>query len=168
MGQAVYFDESLSLEERLDAIISSSAISFAFPPEEIDDMYLVDGSLWSTLSLGDPIERCREEEGVADEDIVVDIILCYTTTHELNEWDLPETRWLTAYDFYQRRKQITNLYYYKEDLLRVTRGYHDVDFRLMVTPSEPLTEKGMIPIYATAADIQVEIDLGYKDGRNAI
>ena len=35
----------------------------------------------------------------------------------------------------------------------MTRGYHDVDFRLIVTPSEPLTEKGIVPIYATAEDI---------------
>lgn len=61
------FDETVSDEERIDAIISSTAISMAFKPETMgtDDLKLVDGSLFSTVSIGDPIERCRED-GFAD------------------------------------------------------------------------------------------------------
>jgi len=46
----------------------------------------------------------------------------------------------------------------------MTRGFHDVNFRLLVIPSEPLAAGGMIPISATKEDIRAEIDLGRKDG----
>ena len=76
----------MSKEERIDGIISSTAISFAFPPEYIDDMLLVDGSLFSTVSVGDPIERCRQEVE-KDEDIIIDVILCYETLYDVEHWD---------------------------------------------------------------------------------
>jgi len=44
------------------------------------------------------------------------------------------------------------------------RGFHDVNFRLLVIPSEPLAAGGMIPISATKEDIRAEIDIGRKDG----
>ena len=52
--------------------------------------------------------------------------------------------------------------------MRMTRGYHDVNFRLVVKPSTPLTSKGIVPIDATAEDIQNEIDQGYSDGMDAV
>ena len=81
-GQVVIFDESLTNEERVESIISSTSIPFAFEPVEIDDMKLVDGSMYSNLSVGDPIQRCREEVE-NDSDIIIDIILCYGTPIEL-------------------------------------------------------------------------------------
>ena len=128
----------MSNEERVDGIISSTAISFAFPPEEIDDMLLVDGSLFSTVSVGDPIERCRQEVD-KDEDIIIDVILCYETLYDVDPWEQHNLRWKTAIDMYGRRKSIHHFYYYEEDFLRMTRGYHDVEFRLLTAPSKPLT-----------------------------
>ena len=143
-------------EERVACIISSSAISFAFPPQNIDDMMLVDGSLFSTVSIGDPIERCREEVE-NDEDIIIDVILCFETLFDIEAWNYDEMRWKTAYDIYGRRKEIYHFYYYEEDFLRMTRGYHDVNFRHLIAPSKPLTSKGLVPIDATPEDIEFEM-----------
>jgi hypothetical protein len=60
---------------------------------------LFDGGLFSTISIGDPIQRCREE-GVSDEDIIVDVIMCYSKIYEIGDWELGATRWKTALDFY--------------------------------------------------------------------
>lgn len=128
----------MSNEERVDGIISSTAISFAFPPEFIDDMMLVDGSLFSTVSVGDPIERCRQEVD-SDKDIIVDVLLCYEEQYDFGDWNTDDVRWKTAIDMYKRRKAISHYYYYEEDILRMTRGYHDVQFRMVITPSTPLT-----------------------------
>ena len=123
---------------------------------------LVDGSLFSTVSVGDPIERCREE--VDDSDIIIDVILCYESMYDVKPWDAFQTRFKTAFDYYRRRKEIHHFYYYEEDFLRMTRGYHDVDFRLLIAPSKPLTSKGFVPINATADDIAMEMVQGYEDG----
>ena len=129
-------------------------------------LYLVDGGIFNTVSIGDPIERCREEVE-SDQDIIVDIILCYTAVNEVPEWQIADTRFMTALDFYRRRKVISNYYFYKEDFLRMTRGYHDVKFRLAIQPSLDLTV-GLIPVRATEDDMQNELEQGYKDGLEAV
>ena len=46
----------------------------------------------------------------------------------------------------------------------MTRGFHKVNFRFVVIPSEPLVAGGMVPISATKEDIRAEIEIGRKDG----
>ena len=45
-------------------------------------MNLVDGGIFSSIDMGDPITRCREEEG-PNVDIIVDMILCYEAKKEI-------------------------------------------------------------------------------------
>ena len=47
--------------------------------------------MFNTVSIGDPIERCREEVK-SDKDIIIDILLCYTAVTEIPEWNISETR----------------------------------------------------------------------------
>ena len=63
-SQVVIFDESTPLDVRAKAVFSSASIPFVFPPVELDGMYLVDGGSFANASVGDPIRRCQEEEGV--------------------------------------------------------------------------------------------------------
>lgn len=163
-GQTIIFDETMSHDERIDSIISSTTVPLAFPTVHKDDMVLVDGSLFATISIGDPIERCREEVE-NDSDIIVDVITCYQDLHDIKLWTYEDLKWMNAYSLYERRKEIYNYYYYKEDLVRMTRGFHEIDFRFIVVPSEPLAAGGMVPINATKEDIQAEIALGYTDGK---
>ena len=64
-SQVVIFDEQIPLEKRFKALFSSASIPFVFPPMELDGMYLVDGGAFTQASVGDPIRRCQEEEGVS-------------------------------------------------------------------------------------------------------
>ena len=156
-GEVFIFDETideLSQEERVNAVISSTIIPMAFDLEYIDGRGLVDGSLHTTVAIGEPIERCREE-GYKDEDIIIDILMCYTGVYDVDSWDLEGTRWMNAFDFYNRRKSISHYYFYKEDMVRMFRGYKGIDFRLTVMPETPLTG-GVIPLSATADDVARE------------
>ena len=167
-GEVIIFDESideLSPEERINAVISSTVIPMAFDLERIDGRSLVDGSLHTTVAIGEPINRCREE-GYEDKDIIIDMLMCYTGVYNVDEWDLEGTRWYNALDFYRRRKSISHYYYYEEDMLRMLRGYKDIDFRLTIMPETPLTG-GVIPLSATADDVAKEWVQGYEDGLKA-
>ena len=84
------------MENRINKIFASTSIPFAFPPQEIDNMQLVDGGMFSNISLGDPIERCRQEVE-KDEDIIVDMILCYESPWTLDKWDEENVFWKNAY-----------------------------------------------------------------------
>lgn len=137
-GYVVIFDETMRPEERVDAFLSSTSITMAFPAVDMqvqeEPVLLVDGSLYATITFSELIERCREE--VADDsDIIVDLIMCYSNVYAVDEWSLDQTRWASAYEFYKRRKDITEYYLYLEDVIRLTRGYKDVSFRYLVAPS---------------------------------
>lgn len=155
------------MEERVDALISSTAVSFVFPVEELDGMALVDGSLFTTISIGDPISRCREEVE-NDSDIIVDVIMCYTEIYPIEKLTFAETRWMTAYDFYARRKEIFRSYYYKEDFTLLERSFKDVNFRIYIEPSVSLTGSKMVPINGNADDFKFEMNIGYEDGKKVV
>ena len=71
----------------MQAVIASASVPFAFPPQEMDGHTLIDGSTWSGVSLGDPIERCRDM-GVADQNIILDVINCYEDDYSIKKWEL--------------------------------------------------------------------------------
>ena len=133
-SQVVIFDETTPLSIRNKSVMSSASIPSVFPPVEIDGMELVDGGTFSNLVLNEPIRRCQEE--VDDADIIVDVILCLSSVTELKEWSMSDIKWQDAYSMYQRKLQIQTFYGNYEDVLGVSRGYHDVKFRFEIAPTE--------------------------------
>jgi predicted acylesterase/phospholipase RssA len=132
----VIFDESVEKELIEDVLFSSASIPAVFPPVYIDEFELVDGGTFQNLAVGDPIERCRED-GYKDEDIIVDVILCFSHVVDYQEWTLSDSIFKNALNFFERRSEIANFYSDYEDLLRITRGYPKVNFRYAVAPSLP-------------------------------
>jgi hypothetical protein len=57
---------------------------------------------------------------------------------------------------YKRTTEIDNYYFYYEDVLRVRRGFPDVNFRHVVAPSRPMWDAGLVPIFATEEGIEFE------------
>lgn len=73
-----------------------------------------------------------------DENIIVDIVMCFDKKIEIDNWTMEEARWKNAYQFDKRRDAFRDYYYYYEDIKRVIVGYPDIDFRFIVTPSTNL------------------------------
>lgn len=110
-------------------------------------MTLVDGGVFTNLDLGEAIVRCREEVD-KDEDIIVDIVLCFDQPVKIPEWTLEEGKMQNSYQFYMRKSDYKDYYFwYYEDIIRVMRGYPHVNFRYVVTPSQILPSE-YFPIYA--------------------
>lgn len=68
-----------------DAIRSSASIPIFFEPVNIDGSVLVDGGTYTNLNVHESILRCREE-GFKDEDIIVDVIMCFDKVAEIPHW----------------------------------------------------------------------------------
>lgn len=75
-SQVVLFDETTPMDIRNDAVLGSMSVPAILPSVEIGDLHLIDGGIYTNLALGDPIERCRDE-GVSDENIIVDVLMCF-------------------------------------------------------------------------------------------
>lgn len=75
---------------------------------------------------------------------------------------------MDAFSFFKRRKSIGEYYLDFEDLVRMTRGFHEVNFRYVLSPSIAPKSAGLAPISADLEAIQSEIDVGYADAAKAI
>jgi len=83
-GQLVVFDETIPPDEIVPLARSSASIPFIFDAQEFEHMYLIDGGTSKiNIALADPINRCLDEEGVAPEDIIVDVIICQSSFREI-------------------------------------------------------------------------------------
>lgn len=155
-GKVVIFDETIPTELIEDVLFSSASIPAVFPPVQIGDFSLVDGGTFQNLAVGDPIDRCRDE-GYRDQDIIVDVIMCFSLVVDYKDWTLADSLFKDARNFYERRSEISDFYSSYEDLLRITRGYPKVNFRYAVAPSEESPSKSFVPIYASHEEIEKEI-----------
>ena len=98
-GKVVIFDEKTPDEFKTQAIVSSGSLPIVFPPQYIENLVLVDGGLFTNLDLAEAIVKCREE-GVEDQNIIVDIIMCFQKNIEIEEWTLEEARWKSGSQFF--------------------------------------------------------------------
>ena len=97
-------------------------------------MTLVDGGVFTNLDLGEAIVRCREEVD-NDEDIIIDVVLCISDPIQIAEWTMADAKSKSAYSYATRKKEMKDYYYYFEDVARVIRGYPNIGFRHLITPS---------------------------------
>jgi len=130
-------------------------------------MLLVDGGVFITVNVGDPIDRCRED-GFEDKDIIVDILMCSSKVNVIEKWNKQDTNWKDALAFYLRRDDISDYYAFYEDVISVTRGFKDVFFRYVLAPTRSPPSGGFIPVSAPGDNKKIEMELGYEDAKNAI
>lgn len=87
---------------------------------------------------------------------------------KIPEWSLEEAKWKNAYQFYERKSDFRDYYFwYYEDVIRVMRGYPHITFRYLVSPSQTLPSE-YFPIYSNSDIIEFQINLGEKDTEQAI
>lgn len=98
-------------------------------------MLLVDGQTFDGLDLGHAISKCKEDGPIKDEDIIVDILLCFDKPIDIEPWTYEEAKEKTAKQIYERRKEIKVAYSYLEDVNRVMRHFPHVSYRYVLQPS---------------------------------
>ena len=164
VGENVIFDETISKEMLPWAIIASAAIPLVFPPvNQINPhQMLVDGGIFANVEIDEAIIKCREK-GFDDDHIIVDLILCFDKVVEVDNWSPKEAKYESAYGYYKRRDAFTNFYYYYEEVIRVIRGFPDVQFRHLITPKAPLGG-AYIPIFDGPERTEFLIGRGIEDG----
>lgn len=150
-GSVVIFDETVPDELKHLAVLASASLPGFFSPVQIGDMVLVDGGTYENLDLAEAIVKCRKL-GAEDKDIIVDVILCTPGPIEVKKWTYEEARWKTSWDMNNRKKELKEYYYYKEDVERVMRGFPHIQFRYIMAPSVPIPES-YIPIFQTKEEI---------------
>merc|ERR1711998_549364 len=84
-GTTVIFDETMPHGFLPKAIAASASIPGAFSPMYVNQSTLVDGLVLSNLDLSEAITSCQDK-GFKDEDIIVDVILCFDKIINWDEW----------------------------------------------------------------------------------
>lgn len=135
-----------------------------FPNVNTEHYTLVDGFVYVNLPLTESILKCREF-GFDDKDIIVDIVLCSNYKMEIKQLEKKEAEYLNAYDIYNRRNEFQNYYSVYEDVLRVMRGYPNVQFRHLIAPSENMNSSFLFDDIGKTHDM---MNLGYRDAEAVI
>ena len=139
------YDETMETDFLPVAIAASAAVPGAFSPQYVEEKTMVDGLVLSNLDLSEAITKCQDM-GYKDEDIIVDVILCFDKVVHWDEWTMQESKWKNAYDLYNRKNYFSDFYYYFEDITRVVRGYPNVHFRHMISPRQDIGG-GAVPLF---------------------
>jgi hypothetical protein len=75
--------------------------------------------------MSEAIIKCRER-GFKDEDIIVDVIMCFDKVVTVDSWSKELHKYKNAFEIYLRKEDLRNFYYYYEDVTRVVAGYPNV------------------------------------------
>jgi predicted patatin/cPLA2 family phospholipase len=166
----IVYDENVSDEKRIDAVLASASIPWLFPTIKLDGHVMVDGFTYTNLNLNEAILKCREF-GFEDKDIIADMILCHGEPLGIKQFGKIESKYMNAYDIWNRKGEFNSYYEHYEDVARVVRGYPEVYFRHMIAPTKSLEsnffddgpEKVKEMIEIGIADGKANIDKYYYD-----
>lgn len=145
-----------------DSVLASSSMPGVFPPVERDGDVLLDGGVVWRNDAHDAIDQCRTQ-GYADEDIIVDWIVC--AQKELVEKEHVED-WHT-FKHGMRAWNLQSYYGTMNEIERTTIFFPDVNFRYVIGPSENLNSP-MIPIDLRREHLDECIEIGQRDAIKAV
>jgi len=163
VDSVTYDIENLPNENITQLVLDSTAMPFFFPYQVFDNSSIfIDGGVLLNVNVQSAVRRCQEL-GIAEEDIILDVIL--PTGFQIEKFLSNET--YTGYDLLERYEQILS---YKAALDDIVHAYYDfkaVNFRYIIMPSEDLPS-GEIPLNFDHDQMTYMIELGKKDAESGI
>jgi predicted acylesterase/phospholipase RssA len=99
-GEIVIFDETTPQDDIASVITASASIPIIFPPViTADNKVLVDGGTFSNLDMSEAIIKCKDK-GFKEEDIIIDVIMCFDKVVEIPEWTKRDTLYKNAWELF--------------------------------------------------------------------
>ena len=99
-GDLVIYDEETPMDKMPSVVKGSASIPLFFPPTELDDHAFIDGGTFGSLDISQGIIKCRDK-GYKDEDIVVDVIVCFDKVVQVQEWNQKDAKYKNAWKIFQ-------------------------------------------------------------------
>lgn len=157
------FNSTMDFVTYKRAVIASTAVPFVFPSSTdiFKGYHYQDGGVMYGTDVFVLVNACRDE-GYADKDIVVDIILCGG-----DEFDKVDAKGFTSTKVLIRYLQIASYYSSMNTIERVLFAYKDVQFRHMVRVLDSLPN-GLIPLNFDPAQIELMITRGKEDAEKQL
>ena len=152
--------KSLSRNEYVAAVLSSASLPFLFPNTNLKKNFYADGGIKFSLDVTSSIQKCRDL-GFADDDIIVDVILC--SNKNISKI---EAKNLKTYDVLIRSFEVFVSQQAMRDLVEVGQNFPNVTIRYVVRPTKKLPTTTSIEF--NPAEIKTMIDYGIEDGKNAV
>lgn len=63
--------------------------------------------------MSEAITKCQDR-GFKDEDIIIDVVMCFKKVVEWDEWSHTDLKYKNAYDLYKRKEYFIDFYSYYE------------------------------------------------------
>jgi len=157
----VYHNLNITQDWFINAAMSSSAFPFAFPFQVWNNHQYMDGGCVLNLNVFPIIDECRKK-GFADEDIVIDAVMCSSSF--LKPFDAEGENTLNVVT------RLLDIYSYDKNMFYISQAkmsYPKVDFRYFVFPSTKLPDSS-IPLHFNHTEILEMYSIGENDALNTI
>lgn len=168
-GDYEVFNETLSNSDKVNGIMTSAAIPFAFPSihwnYDGDELVGIDGgSVWN-LNLASAIQRCKEVVGDDETKITIDILDC--STHEQPPYKGSGDQ-IHTIDSFMRYKNLKDHYEGGvADIQEIMAAFPKVHYRHYVSPSQTLPTMAVMDGTNSTCTWPMQM-LGRKDGANVV
>jgi len=159
-GEFVTFNENLTLDDFVEAVICSSALPGIFPYQNFQGQTFIDGGTVMSLNIAGGVQRCREK-GFNDSEIVVDVLMCTSGVGWQNASSL------SALQMLMRADEISSFWDSVSGLNSSVQMFPEVEFRYAVMPSEML-EDSILPIEFNEEQMMAMIELGKEDAKRVV
>ena len=154
------FTSEMEAKEVPEAVMSSAAPPFFFPPRHYEGTIYVDGGCLVNLDIASPINFCLKS-GFSVADIVVDMV--FLTASRLSK---PPERW-NPMNVHSRVKEIRQFDTQTWFAYYAQTAFPEVDFRYTLIPSREM-QGGEIPLDFTKENIEAEMELGELDAKTVV
>lgn len=139
----------------VDAIMASGSVPFFFPSKDFEGYTWADGGGLINLDVESAIVRCLEMTG-NQRDITIDQLYDGYSSPLPTETSFKTLKVLERmYEIYQYDSSIWYSY-------NAIQAYPNVNYRYTIKPSEPM---GAL-LNFSRVNVQINLELGYKDGKN--
>lgn len=150
-------ENTLTREEIVNAILSSSAFPVLFPNIEFRGSNYMDGAVKISVDIASGINKCLDK-GFTEENITVDVIL-------LNSENLPElTSAVHPVEVFMRTYEIFGYDNAMRCLDEIQEFFPKVNYRYIISPTTKLPS-GSVPLTFSPEDIEIMIEAGIRDAK---
>lgn len=157
----VYEAKTLSKEDLINAILSSSAVPVIFPAIEFKGKMYQDGGVKHGVDILSGINECKKK-GYEEKDIIIDVIKCFN-----KEFKHKDPTNFKAMDSLLQWFAIWGKDRAARDLDDIIKNFPEVKFRYVITPTKELPNSAA-PLFFKKEDLEFMFAVGEEDAKNAI
>jgi predicted patatin/cPLA2 family phospholipase len=153
--------KTLTKEELINAILSSSAVPIIFPAIDFKGGLYQDGGVKHGVDILSGVNECKKK-GFEEKDIIIDVVKCFN-----KQFKQKDPTKFKAMDSLLQWFAIWNQDRSDREISDIVKSFPEINFRYIIAPTKELPNT-TAPLFFKKEDIEFMFVVGEEDAKNAI